>query len=183
MQEINIETQDELPVELLNMTGGTSNFLDEERFEYRMYVLSLRHLSSINKACQGIHACLEYSQMFHDEQDYQQYVEHDKTLIMLDGGTASDMDDIITELQNSGVNYAVFREPDLYNLPTSICFLADERVWDNDRYMQLEADYIELTYNWNIIESSNPTPTWLEYIGGEKNAKLIQILEGKRLSI
>jgi hypothetical protein len=25
--------------------------------------------------------------------------------------------------------------------------------------------------------------SWLEYVGGEKNAKLIQILEGKRLSM
>lgn len=159
----------------MSITGYTDNFTQKE-LEYRMYCLVLRQLSPINKGIQMAHSCLEYAQKFHNESDYQQYITKDKTLIMLDAGTSLDMDFIIKELEKSDINYAIFCEPDLYGMPTAICFLADERVWDKEKYTQSETEFL-LTQNWPI------ETFWNEYVGGEKNAKLIQILEGKRLSM
>ena len=65
--------------------------------EYRMYCLVLRQLNGINKGIQAAHACLEYANGFHNEADYQKYVNDDKTLILLDGGTYQDLVDKVNE--------------------------------------------------------------------------------------
>lgn len=94
---------------------------------------------------------------------------------MLDAGTSLDMLSIIEELSDIEINYAVFYEPDLNNIPTSVCFLADERVWNKQEY-QSKIEFYE-------SQDSLSLESWVDYIGGKKNIKLIQILEGKRLSM
>ena len=98
--------------------------------EYRMYGLVIRHLSPINKGVQFSHCCVEYANKFHDNEDFKKFVDVDKTMILLDGGTSRDMSDIEILLKNAEINYCSFQEPDLNNLTTAICFLADERTWD-----------------------------------------------------
>ena len=164
-----------------------NNMIEEKELEYRMYVLSLRQLSSINKACQGIHSCLEYANKYDNNPEYRKYIEVDKTLIMLDGGTYPDLLSIVNELENNDIHYASFLEPDLGNLITSICFIADERVWDK-KYFHSFQEYYEyfIEFYDTDLQVGTGTPTyeeWLETIGGEKNAKLTEILSGKRLSL
>lgn len=148
--------------------------MNKEKLEYRIYCLVLKQLNPINKGVQMAHSCLEYAQKYHNELDYQQYVTEDKTLIMLDGGIAPEMEYIASELYNANINHTVFREPDLNNLITSICFLADERVWNTDKYTQSEDDFNEM-YDEDY--------DWFDHIGGYENTKLIEILKGKRLSL
>lgn len=145
--------------------------------EYRMYCLVLRQLNGINKGIQAAHACLEYANAFHNELDYQKYINVDKTLIMLDGGTFHDLVDIDNQLCNFGVNHAFFAEPDLGDIITAVCFIADERVWDREKYALSLEDY-ENQFDFHGNENE-----WIEYVGGDKNALLIDILRGKRLSM
>lgn len=163
------------------------NFMNEEKkLEYRMYVLSLRHLSPINKACQGIHSSLEYANKYHDDPEYRKYIEVDKTLIMVDGGTHQDMVEIHRQFDEVGIKHSYFIEPDLSNCFTAITVIADERVWDK-KYFQSYQEYYDyfIEFYENGIDSDGIEPNyeeWLEHIGGEKNAKLIEILSNKRLS-
>lgn len=159
---------------------------EEKELEYRMYILSLRQLSPINKACQGIHSSLEYANKYHDNSGYRKYIEIDKTLIMLDGGTYPELLNIVEELNSVGVNFTYFKEPDLGDLITSICFIADERVWDRKYFQSYQEfyDYFIEFYNTDLqpSEESPSYEEWLKHIGGEQNAKLIEVLAGKRLS-
>jgi hypothetical protein len=159
---------------------------EEKELKYRMYILSLRQLSPINKACQGIHSSLEYADKYHNDPEYRKYIEIDKTLIMLDGGTYPELLSIVEELNSVGINFTYFKEPDLGDLITSICFIADERVWDKKYFQSYQEfyDYFIKFYNTDL-QLSEESPTyeeWLQHIGGEKNAKLIEILADKRLS-
>jgi hypothetical protein len=59
-----------------------------EGLEQRMYCLVLRHLSGINKGIQCTHACEQYGEKYHNTPEYRKYIKEDKTLIVLDGGSA-----------------------------------------------------------------------------------------------
>jgi hypothetical protein len=159
---------------------------EEKELEYRMYILSLRQLSPINKGCQGVHSSLEYADKYHNDPEYRKYIEIDKTLIMLDGGTYPELLSIVEELNSVGVNFTYFKEPDLGDLITSICFIADERVWDKKYFQSYQEFYGYFMEFYNTdLQLSEKSPTyeeWLQHIGGEQNAKLIEILAGKRLS-
>ena len=84
----------------------------------------------------------------------------------------------------------MFSEPDLDGIVTSVCFLADERVFDEENY----PDYITWraknnipmivinTYPPIIEEDKQAKETWLSLIGGKKNEVLRDIIKYKRLS-
>lgn len=149
--------------------------------KYRMYCLVLRQLSPINKGVQTAHACLEYSQKYFKNKDYQDYITNDKTLIMLDGGTSIDMNNIVSQLNQLDVNFAYFQEPDLGNLITAVCFVADERIWDKENYPSF-MEYLTNTFDTHKsnIESEK---IWVEMVGGKNNSELIRIIENKKLSM
>lgn len=146
--------------------------------EYRMYVLFLRHLSGINKACQGMHVCMEYGYLYHNMSDYKKYISEDKTLISLDGGTSNDLEEIKKTLERIKYNHNSFYEPDINNCITSICFLVDERVWNKEKY-QTEEEFYQSNPEYGINKMYDE---WSDYIG-EKNITIMEILNGKKLSI
>ena len=102
--------------------------------QYRMYCLSERHLSIAQKTIQAAHAIVEYSLKYGDTEEYKRWAEYDKTIIVLDGGTTQEMVEDIRKLSEIRHNYEFFAEPDMGNFVTSIAFLADERVFDYDKY-------------------------------------------------
>lgn len=114
-------------------------------FEQRMYFLVLYSLSPIQKGIQAGHAALEYANIYSDTDEYKRFIDRDKTWILLDGGTTNDSEEepgtlnqALDELEENGINYAIFREPDLNDSLTCICFLADERVWNRVDYPDYE---------------------------------------------
>lgn len=121
--------------------------------EYRMYVLVLRQLNQMQKGIQAAHAVVEYinsnmediavfgkeerqHSLVYTEQgrSLKQWMDVDKTLILLDGGTCPEMVDNIMALYECKVQYAKFVEPDLDNITTAIAFLASDKVWDKEKY-------------------------------------------------
>lgn len=152
--------------------------------EYRMYVLVLKQLSGIDKGIQAAHACLEYALKYGETNDYRNYINNDKTIIVLNGGTSSDFLNIYNTLQDANINFGYFKEPDLNNTITAICFLVDKLVYDAislDRY--LEHFYLpkiksvdgEVNYEKGRLD-------YIEYIGGETNFALKTIISGKHLA-
>lgn len=113
--------------------------------EYRLYFFVPYNISDIQKGIQAGHAALEYANLYYQYLDYIDFVNNNKTWIILNGGTTNSsientgtLDQIQTDLFNNGIRYAHFYEPDLNNALTAVCFLADERVWDKEKY----PDYI-----------------------------------------
>ena len=111
----------------------------------RMYSMVLRQLTPMQKGIQSLHAVVDYSEMMKNEaidedtkNAYNDWANRDKTMIVLDAGTSQDLQDAITFLRNQKIIHKVFCEPDLYDMPTAVCFIADERVWDTKTYPSFE---------------------------------------------
>ena len=97
--------------------------------KYRMYFLTMYNLSPIQKGIQAGHAALEYTLKYGDTQEYKDFIANDKTWIVLNGGTSGDMVKHCEVLDNLGINFERFYEPDLNNSISAICYLLSEEDW------------------------------------------------------
>lgn len=141
--------------------------------KYRMYSLVLRQLSPIQKGVQSAHSIVEYIKKFHKSSEYIHWVNVDKTIIMLDGGTFKEMRECRETLESLGVQYAAFYEEDLGNLVTSISFLVEDKVWDYKNYPSFEEE----------LDDESENPVWLITMGGKRNLEFRKFLSSKRLSM
>ena len=157
-------------------------------YDQRMYSLVLRQLNPIQKGVQTTHGVVEYANKDASDEEYRQWAETDKTLIMLDGGTYQEMVRIYDTLKELGMKFADFQEPDLNYLTTSITFLADERVWNREQYPSWET----LPQCPCTIISNMPTPDpkdymsyneWVDMMGGAANVELRELIFSKKLSL
>ena len=141
-----------------------------------MYSLVLRQLSPIQKGVQSAHSIVEYANKFHKLTEYIQWVNVDKTIIMLDGGTYQEMKECRDTLGDLGVPYAAFYEKDLGNIITSISFLVEDKVWDSKAYPATEEELDDISSDVDI-------PVWLIMMGGKRNFEFRKFLASKRLSM
>ena len=154
--------------------------------EYRMYCLAERHLSPVQKAIQSAHAIVEFIGHTTPADEHAkaiaQWMDTDKTIIILDGGNSVDMETDLTILKNHNISFAEFHEPDMGGFRTAICFLADERVWDYEVYGRSYEDYQHMCEKdcnlpkWRYDE-------WTKWIGGTKNTILKDMISTKRLAV
>lgn len=150
--------------------------------EYRMYCLAERHLSPMQKAIQSSHAIVEYTRNYFHTIECSKWMDKDKTIIILDGGTSEELIGAIVALKDHGIRFAEFFEPDMGGFRTAICFLVDERVWDYSKYGRSYEEYNFMT----TCNSELPKRTyeeWVEWIGGQENANLKALIANKRLAI
>jgi hypothetical protein len=150
---------------------------ENKKLNYRTYHLVIRQLNGINKGVQIEHSAKRFVWKYRNDPDLAVLFDPDcpdnETTIMLDGGTHQEMVEIQKQLEEAGIKHSFFNEPDLNNCLTAITLIADERVWDV-QYIKSYSDVADLLqYDYD---------KWLDYIGGEKNVKLIEILGNKRLS-
>ena len=157
-------------------------------YEQRMYSMVLCQLNAIQKGVQTTHGVVEYANKYSSDEEYRQWAETDKTLIMLDGGTYQEMVRIYDTLKELGMKFADFQEPDLNYLTTSITFLADERVWNREQYPSWES----LPQCPCIIDGNMQAPDpndymtyneWVEMMGGAANVELRKLIFSKKLSM
>jgi hypothetical protein len=141
-----------------------------------MYCLVLRQLNSIQKGVQSAHAIVEYIRKFYKSSEYIQWVNVDKTIIMLDGGTYQEMKESRNALADFGIPYAAFYEQDLGNILTSVAFLVEDKVWDSKTYPANEEELDETS-------SDSENPVWLIMMGGKRNLAFRKFLSSKRLSM
>jgi hypothetical protein len=194
--------------------------LTPKNLKYRMYFFVPYNISPIQQAIQAGHCVEEYGDQFRHTSEYIQYRKH-KTWVILNGGTTNDtliqesndgfnvvwspagtLNRIEVNLDLNKILYASFREPDLNNALTAVCFLADERVFDFETYPEFY-DWVNKNLNplaKYSIDFKNPalrryTPEqfkenfpglykdWVkEVLGGEKNEFLRNLIRGKKLA-
>jgi hypothetical protein len=102
--------------------------------EQRMCAVALRHLSSIQKGIQSAHSIVDYALKYGDTPEYKRWAKKDKTLYVLEAHTDGQLDEAFNELKKLGVKVEKFKEPDVGNVTTAICFLLDEPVWNTKKY-------------------------------------------------
>ena len=165
-----------------------SNVETKVAYEQRMYSMVLRQLNPIQKGVQTTHGVVEYANKYSSDEEYRQWAETDKTLIMLDGGTYQEMVRIYDTLKELGMKFADFQEPDLNYLTTSITFLADERVWNREQYPSWESlPQCPCSIDGNM-QAPDPNDymsynEWVEMMGGAANIELRKLIFSKKLSL
>lgn len=165
-----------------------SNIETKDVYEQRMYSMVLRQLNPIQKGVQTTHGVVEYANKYASDEEYRQWVETDKTLIMLDGGTYQEMVRIYDTLKELGIKIGEFQEPDLNYLTTSITFLADERVWNREQYPSWETlPQCPCSIDGNM-QAPDPNDymtynEWVEMMGGAANVELRKLIFSKKLSM
>ena len=116
---------------------------------------------------------MEYANKFYKLSEYIQWVNVDKTIIMLDGGTYPELKECRDRLIELGVPVSSFYEEDLGNILTSISFLVEDKVWDHKSYPSFEEE----------LDDESENPVWLITMGGKQNLELRKFLSSKRLSM
>ena len=85
--------------------------MKDNRYEWRMYSLVMYNISSMQKGVQTAHVVLEYANRYKDDNDLKEYIQHDKTLIILDGGTSLDVYKRQTlEYTPNDVEYKIYQD-------------------------------------------------------------------------
>ena len=109
--------------------------------ERRMYFLVPYQLSNtIHAGIQAGHALVEYIQKYFPDTEYQDFAENHKTFIILNGGTSSSMEIHKETLEALDVKHGIFREPDLNNMLSGICFLLEDKHFGFDINLDLLLD-------------------------------------------
>ena len=110
--------------------------------ELRMYFISMRHLSGIQKGIQSIHATAVYSNEHGNSDIWKKWSTEDHTVVLLEGNVYSEDGPTSTYnvyyfmelLKIYSVRHSFFREPDLSNSFTSVGFILDERFFNSEKY-------------------------------------------------
>lgn len=159
----------------------------EEKVDFvqRMYCITLYNISPIQQGIQSLHAVVEYQRKYGNDAEYKGWADYDKTVIILNGGTSKTLSEHLNTVTSLGVKTGIFNEPDLFFGMTAFCFLADERIWDREKYPDrlpeekssrsglqiVNAVYRE--FNMDAFKAS---------IGGENNFQLKEFLSKLRLA-
>jgi len=195
--------------------------MEDKRFQYRMYFFVPYNLSPIQQAIQAGHAGMQYVYGHMLRPEMSDFMENDKTWIVLNGGTTNNtyeevvengvtskvakgtLNQIRDQLQDKDIYISSFYEPDLNDALTAVCFLADERVWDYENYLDFYDWLIQIKMNSEYkyaMDLKNPQIRHMSYeqykmifpeyydqwvkeiLGGETNAFLRNIIKNKKLA-
>ena len=187
----------------------------ENELELRMYFFTISSLKGILQGIMCGHAALRYARLYSAKHpEVWDFVDNHKTWIILNGGTTNDQRDfeniplgtlnqISDQLQENDIKFSYFIEPDLNNALTSVCFLADERVFNKKDY----PDFVDYVLDMKICDKVNKTilaeryvmlktmsieklqemypkyyNKWIYFLGGIKNVFLRELLNDKNLA-
>jgi len=193
--------------------------MEEKSLAKRMYFFVPYNLLNIQHGIQAGHGgfrfILKYGR-YNPNHEIWDFIENHETWMVLSGGTTNDSYNgptnglCLQEIDGSidyyndfckkdqMVEYSVFREPDINNALTAVCFLADERVFNYDDYPDFDKWIIEQEIveeneklsaftnlrgkNYLELEGMFPGmyPIWVSFLGGSKNVFLRNLLKGKR---
>lgn len=189
----------------------------DKELELRMYFLTIYQLTGIQQGIQCGHSALEYAYKYGQTELFKEFVLQHKTWIILNGGTTNDQRDfegisqgtlnqIGDQLMENDIDIAWFREPDLNDALTSLCFIADERVFNRKDYpdfvdwlidVKMYADtkdealktnsnnWIELKLkSMEVLQEMFPEyyKEWVRFVGGVKNVFLRDLIKDKKLA-
>ena len=185
--------------------------------EKRMYFFVPYNISPIQQAIQAGHAALEYARKYKDDEEFIDFADNWKTWIILNGGTTNskrDFDGVSNGSLNQladqlslgdgiadGIKISYFKEPDLEDALTAVCFIVNEKVFNYEDY----PDFCDWITNQDIVNEDEKLlaftnlrgktyeelrgmfkgmfPVWInEVMETEENVFLRGILKGKKLA-
>lgn len=183
-------------------------------FELRMYFFVPYNLSPIQQAIQAGHAAQQYDHKYRYVELLTEFIENHKTWIILNGGTTNSIRDfdgvsqgtlnqIGDELLENEIDFAYFKEPDLENALTAVCFICDERVWNYEDYPDFVTWLMDIKMTDVGKEEANKNNPelwvrlrlypdlqqqmfpeyyleWIEFMGGHKNVFLRELIRNKK---
>lgn len=111
----------------------------------RLYSITSFYCNGIISGIQSYHSGMEYAVKYWETPEFQQWIKQDKTVIILSGGDSHVNDGTMEQLRDKLISYdieiGVFHEPGMNDALTSISFLADEKVWDKEKYPDTNHSY------------------------------------------
>lgn len=174
---------------------------------YKTYVFVEKHLSPIDKGIQASHAVIEFYNeaklwnKIKENSNFDRWAHFDKTLILLDGGSVNNLDEIDEILSENLIHHGSFREPDMDNILTAIAVVVDERVFNRKEYPDYQDWLIkekkmyfansEDFYYYFDISNCNFTNNnihkslykeWVEFVGGKENVVLRELINNRKLA-
>jgi len=183
----------------------------ESKLELRMYGFVNYQLTGIQMGIQFSHALTEYSLINFHSNDYLDWAKYWKTVIILNGGTTNNnperlgtLNQTYNTLLENGVICSSFTEPDLGDQMTAIVFIVDERVFKREVYLDFGKWVIENHFQYlknNMLtdrkiermrkegyfltgneDEKKLYSDWVDFVGGEKNVFLRDLLLTKQLA-
>lgn len=136
-----------------------NNLIIDVSLETRMYSITMRHLSGIQKGIQALHSTVEYSNLFGNTEAWKKWSTIDKTKIVLEGNMYSEdgyqepfnIYYFIKLLETAGIPFAIFKEPDFSNAFTSVSFILDKRY-----FTKIEStNFLDILDAFNSIKDPN----------------------------
>lgn len=177
--------------------------------ERRMYGLVPYNIMAEQIGIQFDHAAKDYGKKYFNDQEYQWYIREWNTDIILNGGTTNEghmvrhgfkeemyigsMQKHLKSLMENNVKVGTFYEPDMNSGLSAIVFLVDERVFNKKLY----PDFLTWLYDKHngVLTTSTTNPPapyeqlypndykeWVEFVGGEQNVFLREMLGPMRLA-
>lgn len=177
--------------------------MEKKKLEKRMYFLTMYNISDIQKGIQCGHAALEFVKKFKNDDNVWDFIENDKTWMILNGGTSNDetqsfyglnkikgsMEEHVATLKENKIKHAIFREPDLNYSLSAIALIVDERVFNEKDYPAFEGYLVNerkdfsLNFNMPIIEQfPEEYKKWRKTIG-EENVFLKEFLSPRNFKL
>lgn len=179
--------------------------------ELRMYFFTIYQLMGMQGGIQSGHSALRYVLRYgrhNPDHIIWDFIEKYQTWVVLNGGTTNDdadfdgvpfgtLNQIGDGLLENDIEFSYFREPDLNNALTALCFIADERVFNKKVFPDFVDYLISTEYALDIesqislrvksidtlIENFNSQyKEWVRFVGGVKNVYLRELLKGKKLA-
>ena len=187
---------------------------EQKLLELRAYFFVPYNISEIQRGIQGIHAAFRYGREFAENETFKNFVDNNETVIILNGGTTNDerdfegfaagtLNQIGDQLNENGIPFTHFIEPDLNHALTALCFIVDERVFNKEDYpdflnwilnIKMYPDAKENMPAENVVMLRMKTieeliqmfpewyPEWVKFVGGVKNIFLRELLKDKKLA-
>jgi hypothetical protein len=181
--------------------------MEENKLELRMYFFTIYQLPGMQGGIQSCHSALRYVRRFYEtDPRVWDFVDNHETIIVLNGGTTNDNQDeegisigtlnqIADSLHENDIPFSFFNEPDLNYALTSVCFLLDERVFNDKKY----PDFKQYQIDKIVAEKGHIDPQesisikvapidfysaeykeWVRFVGGVKNVFLRDLIKGKK---
>lgn len=160
---------------------------NENNLELRMYGLTNYQLTDIQKGIQFLHGVVEYGLQHGMTDQYLDWAQNWKTVILLNGGTTNDnpkwlgtLNQHAQTLGEMNIPTSCFYEPDLGDQLTAVVFIVDERVFNKEKYP--EPTFVTSPSATKDEENEKILQNFIQSIGGYTNYKLREFLKQFRLA-
>lgn len=135
-----------------------------------------------------MHALEEYHIIYGETKELYKWGRNDKAIKILNVESLKELTDIKKELVKREIRFSCFNEESLGGLLTALCLIVEDKVYDWKQYPDyhtwcfnnhIEADIMHPTVPPMFERNEENYANWLEFIGGENNRFLKEMLNSK----